>query len=172
MELLVTVWTTIKETMAEDWFKGFLVMIGVIVAITSIASARTIARRKQTADLMFGTRADDNLSKGYKCLQRLHTAPDSNMRSFASDEKSNSDDANSIRYVLNHWERVFVGVRQGIYDEKMLREANYNTVIRVWAQAKPYIEAVREAEQKPTYYQCLESAARRWKKNPLKLIKK
>ncbi|MGY2258147.1 DUF4760 domain-containing protein [Pseudomonas sp. SDO55104_S430] len=172
MEFLAAIFETCKATMAQEWFKGFMVMTGVIVAITSVVSARTIARRKQTADLMFGTRADDNLSNGYKCLQRLHTDPGSNMRSFASDDKSNSDDANSIRYVLNHWERVFVGVRQGIYDEKMLREANYNTVIRVWAQAKPYVEAVREAAQKPTYYQCLESAAKGWKKKPLKVIKK
>ncbi len=172
MDFFVACWTAIKATMAEDWFKGFMVMTGVIVAITSVVSARTIARRKQTADLMFGTRADENLNAGYRCLQKMHTGVDVNMRSLASNDKKDSDEANRIRYVLNHWERVFVGVRQGIYDEKMLREANYNTVIRTWAQAKPFVEAVRETEQKLTYYQCLEDAAKRWKKKPLKQIRK
>lgn len=172
MEFVTWLLEGIKGMLSAEWFKGAMVLTGVVVAISSVLSARTIARRKQTADLMFGTRADENLSDGYKCLQRLHTAHDSNIRSFASDEKQELPDAGQIRYVLNHWERVFVGVRQGIYDEKMLREANYNTVLRTWAQAKPYVEAVREKEQKPTYYQCLEDGAKRWKKNPLALIGK
>jgi|UPI000762D6F8 hypothetical protein len=171
METVAAIWMFFKECLSTEWFKGFMVMTGVVVAITSVVSARTIARRKQTADLMFGTRSDEKLSDGYKCLARLHNAADSNMRALAREDKRNSDEANEVRYVLNHWERVFVGLRQGIYDEKMLREANYNTVLKTWAQAKPYIEAVREAEQRQTYYQCLEFYAKRWRKKPLEVLK-
>lgn len=171
METVAAIWMFCKECLSTEWFKGFMVMTGVVVAITSVVSARTIARRKQTADLMFGTRSDQKLSDGYKCLARLHNAADANMRALAREDKRNSDEANEVRYVLNHWERVFVGLRQGIYDEKMLREANFNTVLKTWAQAKPYIEAVREAEQRQTYYQCLEFYAKRWKKKPLEVLK-
>lgn len=171
MEFVDIFWTALKGCLAAEWFRGFMIMTGVVVAITSVVSARTIARKKQTADLMFGTRSDEKLSDGYKCLARLHNAADSNMRALAREDKRNSDEANEVRYVLNHWERVFVGLRQGIYDEKMLREANYNTVLKTWAQAKPYIEAVREAEQRQTYYQCLELYAKQWKRKPLSLLK-
>ncbi|WP_085637981.1 MULTISPECIES: DUF4760 domain-containing protein [unclassified Pseudomonas] len=172
MDLLNALWCHIVDILSSEAFRGFMIMTGVVVAITSVISARNTARKKQTADMMFGTRSDDMLSEGYKCLQRLHNSDDSNIRALAKDGKKQSDDANQIRYVLNHWERIFVGLRQGIYDENMLREANYNTVLRTYAQARPYIEAVREEEQKNTYYQCLERAAKRWKKKPLVELKR
>jgi hypothetical protein len=171
MEWMVALWTALVGILGAEWFKGLIVLIGVVVAITSVLSARTIAQRKQTADLLFGTRADEKLSDGYKCLQRLHNAADTNMRALATPAKRESEEAHQVRYVLNHWERVFVGLRQGIYDEKMLRESNYNIVLKTWAQAKPYVEAVRESEQKLTYYQCLEKYAKRWKKRPLEILK-
>ncbi|MBC2659781.1 DUF4760 domain-containing protein [Pseudomonas sp. MSSRFD41] len=172
MELVLSFWGWLTELFGSKGFRGFLIMTGVVVAIASVISARNTARKKQTADLLFGTRSDEKLSDGYKCLQRLHNSDDANMRALTKEDKKNSEDANQIRYVLNHWERVFVGLRQGIYDEKMLREANYNTVIKTFNQARAYIEAVRELEQRPTYYQCLERAAKRWKRKPLAVLKK
>lgn len=171
MDFLNLIFSVLATILSAEWFKGLVISIGVIVAIVSVMSAKTTARRKQTADLMFGTRADEKLSQGYKRLAQLHNAEDANMRALAKDDKRNSDEANEVRYVLNHWERVFVGLRQGIYDEKMLREANYNTVLNTWAQAKPYIEAVRETEKKQTYYQCLERYAEQWKRKPLELLR-
>lgn len=172
MEYLSAAWAQLTLILGSEALKGFVILAGVVVAVTSVVSARVTARKKQTADLMFGTRADDRLTDGYRCLQRLHNADDSNMRALARDDKRNSDEANQVRYVLNHWERVFVGLRQGIYDEAMLRESNYNTVLRVYSQARPFIEAIREMSQTQTYYQCLERAAKRWRKKPLLILTK
>ncbi len=151
-------------------FANLAIGLGVLVAVVSVKSAHTTAKRKQTADLLFGTRADAELSKGYMRLQTLHNATDANMRSFAAPDRRNSIEANEIRYVLNHWERVCVGVKQGIYCEDMLREANYSTITDLYTHATPFIAAVREATHKNTYYQELESLAKRWKKRPLKVI--
>ncbi|PKF72696.1 DUF4760 domain-containing protein [Pseudomonas fluvialis] len=148
-------------------FANFVLATGVAVAIVSVLSAKSTAKRKQTADLMFGTRADAELTKGYKRLQALHNAPDANIRSFAKDDKRDSEEANDIRYVLNHWERICVGINQGIYCEKMLHEASYSTVMNLYAQANPFIAAIRESTGKHTFYQELESLAKRWEKKPL-----
>lgn len=110
--------SAIIEFLASELFRNLLVLTGVIVAIVSVLSAKATAKRKQTADLMFGTRSDQELSKGYRRLQALHNADDSNMRAYAREDRRESEEANEIRYVLNHWERICVGINQGIYCEK------------------------------------------------------
>lgn len=149
-------------------FGNAALAIGVLVAVKSVNSMKQTARRTQTAVLLFGTRSDEQLSKGYKRLQALHDSPDQNIRVFAKPEKRDSEEANDIRYVLNHWERVCVGINQGIYCEKMLREANHGTVTNLYDRAKPFIEAVRAEEGRQTYYQELQHFAERWKDKPLK----
>ncbi|DBA08374.1 DUF4760 domain-containing protein [Pseudomonas aeruginosa] len=159
--------SAIIEFLASELFRNLLVLTGVIVAIVSVLSAKATAKRKQTADLMFGTRSDQELSKGYRRLQALHNADDSNMRAYAREDRRESEEANEIRYVLNHWERICVGINQGIYCEKMLREANYSTVMKLYEQAEPFIRAIREIEKKKTFYQELEKLHSKWVKKPL-----
>ncbi|MCF5545084.1 DUF4760 domain-containing protein [Pseudomonas salomonii] len=158
--------------LASELFRNFLILIGVVVAITSIVSNKTTARRKQTADLLFGTRTDKALIEGYHRLRSLHDATDDNVRSYAQPEKRASDAANDIRYALNHWERISVGICEGIYDEEMLRKTNYSNVIALFEHAEPFIKGVREVSGKATYYQDLEAMVKRWEARPLKLNKK
>lgn len=50
--------SAIIEFLASELFRNLLVLTGVIVAIVSVLSAKATAKRKQTADLMFGTSPD------------------------------------------------------------------------------------------------------------------
>lgn len=152
---------------SSELVRNLLVLSGIIVAVVSVLSAKQTAKRKQTADLLFGTRSDDKLSAGYRMLQTLHNAPDKNIRIFATKDMNDSDEANRIRYVLNHWERVCVGMNQGIYDEAMLHESSYSTILNIYEQALPFIQAVRQNTRKDTYYQELECLVAKWKKKPL-----
>lgn len=153
--------------LSSELLRNMLVFLGIVVAVVSVVSAKLTAKRKQTADLLFGTRADAELSAGFKLLQKLHNATDTNIRVYAKKDKTDSEEANKIRYVLNHWERVCVGINQGIYDEKMLHESSYSTVMNLYAQASPFIQAVRENTGKDTYYQELECLYNSWKEKPL-----
>lgn len=159
--------SVILSFLGSELMRNFLVLSGIVVAVASVLSAKQTARRKQTADLLFGTRADTELSAGFKLLQKLHNATDTNIRVYAKKDKTDSEEANKIRYVLNHWERVCVGINQGIYDEKMLHEASYNTIINLYSQASPFIQAIRENTGKDTYYQELECLYNSWKEKPL-----
>lgn len=159
--------SVVLSFLSSELLRNLLVFSGIVVAVVSVISAKQTAKRKQTADLLFGTRADAELSAGFKLLQRLHNATDINIRVYAKKDKNDSDEANKIRYVLNHWERVCVGINQGIYDEKMLHESSYSTVIGLYSQASPFIQAVRENTGKDTYYQELECLYNSWKEKPL-----
>jgi len=137
-------------------------LFGVLVAVVSVLSARATAKKKQTADLLSSTRADEELVAGLRCLSELHNRPDANIRQYASDLKASSDEAKSIRYVLNHYEYVAVGLQSGIYDEGMLRRASHNTVVNLFTHARPFIEALREHKHRPSLYQEMQCMAEHW----------
>lgn len=145
--------------------QSVLILAGVIVAVVSIASARKTARKKQTADLLLSSRADKDLVNGLRCLARLDGAENENLGSYASRDKDDTDAAVAIRYVLNHWEYVCVGIQSDIYDEEMLKRASYNTVVRLFQCARPFIEKLRQNTGRPTLYQELEWLYNRWEKS-------
>ncbi len=154
--------------MSSEVTKTTGLFIGIVVAIVSVWSMRVVARKKQTADFLFLSRTDQKLLDGNKLLSELHTSEDKNMRSFACREKIDTDECVHIRYVLNHYERIAIGIQEGIYDEVMLKKASYTSVRKLHDQAKPFIDGVRDSENTKTYYQEFEWLVERWKKQPLK----
>ncbi len=90
------------------------------------------------------------------------------MKSFACKEQKDTRECEHVRYVLNHYERIAIGIQEGIYDEVMLKKASYTSVRKLHDQAKPFIDGVRENESTKTYYQEFEWLVERWKNKPLK----
>ena len=90
------------------------------------------------------------------------------MRAFAKSRKTNTRENKSIRYVLNHYEAISVGMQSGIYDEEMLRNTSYNTIVNLHKRAAPFIDAIREESGRVTLYQEFRWMAERWEKKPLK----
>lgn len=151
----------------SEGFRNLVIVLGVVVAVVSVVSARAIARKKQSADLLFDSRNDKELVEGMRLVSQLHEDTSVNMRCFAAKDKGGTTEAKAIRYVLNHYEYISVGIQAGIYDEQMLKEGSYNTVVRLYQRAKPFIEAVREVNNRETIYQEFQWLAKRWEETPL-----
>ncbi|CNJ18805.1 Uncharacterised protein [Yersinia aldovae] len=112
----------LKSILSSEITRNIGVFIGILVAVVSVWSAKVTARKKQTADFLFASRTDSKLIDGNKCLSELHVSDDKNMRSFANRAKFDTEENINIRYVLNHYERIAVGIQAGIYDEGMLKK--------------------------------------------------
>ncbi|OPA61754.1 DUF4760 domain-containing protein [Pseudomonas aeruginosa] len=162
MDNCVGFWACTGAVVGSEWFRSVSFLVGVSVAIISMLVVRQTAKRKQSADLLFASRADKELMAGLRCLLQLHNNPNSNIRKYADKAQSNTREAKSIRYVLNHWEYVSVGVQAGIYDERMLWNASYSTVTGLHRHARPFIDALREASGRHTVYQEIQWLAERW----------
>lgn len=162
---------SLSAFICSDVFKNATVFAGVIVAVISVLTARSLARKKQAADLLFSSRNDDMLQKGLKHIREHHDAEDKNIRALADDAKYESDVCTAIRYVLNHFEHVSIGIKADIYDEQMLKDGWYNLVIGVYKKTRPLVEAIREKKQSNTLLQEFEWLAKRWEASPLKVRK-
>lgn len=145
----------------ESVIYNALVGVGVIVAIVSVYAQRVTARKRESANLLFHSRADTKLQDGHKVVRDRFQSNDKNLQSLATDYET--DDARSVRYLLNHFETLSVGIQSGIYDEDMLKKCWCTMVITTYDQTHSLITALRSRDAK-TVYQEFEWLALRWKK--------
>lgn len=165
-------WGCTVEVLGSETFRNLSFLVGVGVAVASVLSAKSTARKKQAADMLLSSRCDQELMKGLRKLAVLHEDANVNMRAFGKKDQVDSEEAQSIRYVLNHWEYVSVGIQAGIYDEQMIKEASCGTVTKLFERALPFIAALREENARPTIYQEFEWLAKSWDASPLKSKKR
>lgn len=142
--------------------RNFAVIMGVVIAIWSLRTTIILARRKQSSDLVFSARNDESFVAGIRAL-RAHRAND-DVRLLAVHPGIKSDDAASLRYILNYFEALAVGARNGIYDEKILYLNYRTTLIHVFDAAMPFIREIRVSQDNATLYKELGWLAMRWKR--------
>lgn len=152
---------------------NIIVLIGVIVAVVTIIYNVRTAKKTQTAAFLFESRKDKDYVGSLHVLKKAHKSGKS-FRSYVipPDGQTVSDeemaDRRQFQYILNFYERVAVSIRQGIYNEEMIKRTSYTTVIETWDTAEPLIKAIREKINSETTYQEFEWLALRWKKKKLK----
>jgi len=115
--------------------------------------------------VIFEGKKDTELQKALRLIVGIHEG-DTNIASFAKKAKIDSDESKSIRYALNHFESMAVGISSGTYDENTIKSSQFTTVTKLYERTKTYIDVIR-AEGSSTYYQEIECLACSWKENPL-----
>jgi hypothetical protein len=93
---------------------------------------------------------------------------DTNIASFAKAAARETEEAKNIRYALNQYEYICVGIEQDVYDEEVFRGAMYSTFVKFYDRAKPFIDEARRTAGRDTIYQEFECVACRWKHKPLR----
>jgi hypothetical protein len=167
MEWLATLGGAVSAMLAEEAFRGTMIGAGVIVAVVSVLTARAVASKKQTADLLFASRGDDKLQRGCNIVRTLRDEPTKNMRTLINDVAHKAD-VGDILYMLNHFESVSVGLQHGIYSEPMLKDAWHTILVQTYDCAAPLVQSLRDKYGKPTIFQHYELLVQRWKAAPLK----
>lgn len=160
-------WDCLGVSLGSGVTHSLLLLLAVVVAVISVRSAKATARRKQSADLLLHNRKDAELVKALRCVAELHDKGDGSIRGLANKGSATTDQSQLIRYALNHWEYVSVGVQAGIYDEDMLLKASFNTVVTLHKNVSPFIDGLREIHGRDTLYQEFRWLATRWEEKGL-----
>lgn len=148
-------------------------MVGLSAIVAFIGVSRTLKETRRqhcdraTLDYIMGRNKDDRFLSCFKIARKLDLEEGFDMKSLATAEKSSDPDAEDIRYILNQYEYLAVGIKNNIYNEKMLKESIFSTTINLFKSTKPFIEAVNERIVKDggkgSAYCEFEALARRWK---------
>mgnify|MGYP003604857631 CR=1 FL=1 len=84
--------TSVTSQLASEAFRNLLLMTGVLVAIISVIKVQSTAKKKQTADLMFGCRMDEQLRLGNEMVAAMHD-PAGSIKDLLKPDKVDGDEA-------------------------------------------------------------------------------
>jgi len=71
----------------------------------------------------------------------------------------------SFRLILNHYEFVAAGLRNGDFDEKLLRDTERSAFVNLFKECQEYIYKQRDGRKRRALYEHLEWVYERWETN-------
>lgn len=149
------------------WCQTLVLLIAAVVAYMALRNSRAIERRKAAISSIMGARRDSQLTTCIRRVAQLHEG-DQSIAVFARKDKIDTPEAKSIRYALNYYECVAVGIFEDIYDEEILKSGVFSTVVKLYDRTKPFIDELRSVNNRTTTFQEFECLACKWKNDPLK----
>lgn len=128
---------------------------------------RNLSRKQHTFNALLQASFNDRYHKELGVMRphfRKGVLPDIKKR----DEEDTLRD--SLVFILNHYEFLAAGIRNGDISEKLLRDSERGTVIKIFEVSHKYIATVREERNRATHFEHLEWLFVRWKEKPPSLL--
>jgi hypothetical protein len=79
-------------------------------------------------------------------------------------EKGGEQEA--FRLVVNYYEFIAAGLRNGDFDEQLVRDCMFGQLTEVYGHSKEFIQSVRDSRGRQTIHEHLAWLHRRWKTDP------
>ena len=140
--------------------------IALLVAYVARLTQRRVARQQQTIQMLMNSLWDEDFIKDWRLFNRIigdqnQVMKDMEKWSIGRDkrrrgewqaltaaERTEIEEADTkvavVRQCLNHYELVSIGIREGIYDEKIYRRWYNQSVIRDWVATRVVIDLFRK----------------------------
>lgn len=165
---------------ASTWFflnNSFGFVLTATIAAVAILHNDKMSRRRATIDLILSRNQDDDLKKSDETMSKLE---EKKLRELAIKLKSSAYDGindpdelelqqiSSILEVLNWYEFVATGVREGAFDYKIFHRNRHTLTVRDWDKLEPFVNQLRLNEDKNTFFKEFAWLAYNFKKYPLK----
>lgn len=141
-------------------------VITAILAVWAIITQRVVSRRVATLEYIARVESDEDLIKARNEFIAL-TSDDDNILKFADPSKFTSDEAHSIRLVLNEREQLAVGIQFGVLDKHYIRRYSRGIILKDFRLAAPFIYKLRALYDNPAIYHEFEDLARSLEANKM-----
>lgn len=129
--------------------------------------SRTLSKKQHTINVILSANFNDEFLK-----KREKIAP------YVKDKKcpkeiingENPDLKAVFRDILNHYEFVSAGLRNGDFDEKLIKDSEKSTYISLFECCEDYIWSLRNNRDRMSIYEHLEWLHHRWQKKPPNIL--
>ena len=147
LERLCDVWGFLKDIPLS--VVGFF---GVIAAVVGIAVSRKTARQQATLEFMNEYSDSSKVSEGIRLIREIQDdqpATDDVLRAIDNPvgQENNEKRAHAL-FVLNKFEILAVGLKQKIYDRKMVEDFWGHDIKKFFELSEPIISHIRKEDAK------------------------
>jgi hypothetical protein len=125
--------------------------------------ARSLSRKQHTVSTMlqasFNKDFQEMASKIRPYLKK-GKCPDNDLT------PENEQTRDAFRRVLNHYEFIAAGIRNGDFDERLVRDSERGTILLLFKTCRQMIYKIRDDRSRLSIYEHLEWLNRRWAEKP------
>jgi len=143
------------------------ILIGAGLATTgwlyAARRARTLAKKQHTINVILQANFNEKFLHSRAAIaphMKLGKCPDDVL------DGTNEELKGHFRDILNHYEFVSAGLRNGDFDEKLIKDSEKSTYVNLYACTEKYIWSLRDNRNRMSIYEHLEWVHRRWGTNP------
>jgi hypothetical protein len=177
-------------SLVKPWIAPATVLVSAsaasFFAYTAIKSNRQLTKKSSTMKFIMDRSRDDNFVKSFDVIRRIDNDRNTDIRFYADKkdylglienenkeaekkklaiEKGKHDSGvKCLNYLLNQYEYMAVGIKKGIYDEELLKDASRSSTVAAYKITQPFILGIREnlSSPRPTAYTEFEELSKRW----------
>lgn len=125
---------------------------------------RSLSRKQHTINVMLQASLNKEMRDALGAV-----APMLRLRQCAPDLPTNEERADlwkAVRLLLNHYEFVAAGLRNGDFYERLVKDSERGTIIAIAATCEQLIFQLRDTRARQSTYEHLEWLRTRWEKKP------
>jgi hypothetical protein len=148
------------------WAQTVVLAISAGGALWIVRARGTQEKRRATVDLISHQKRDEKLEAARTLMHKLHDDGEKNLAKFLL--TTDSKEFQSILLVLNAYEFVAAGIRQGALDEKTYKRLRCYNLMKDWDALCGFVLEFRRIKGFKTLFQDFQWLNERWVKNPLK----
>jgi hypothetical protein len=152
------------------WVQTFAFIISAVAAILIIIYSKRQESRRATIDLVLHQTSDQEFKDTRKKIKKMHESKDQNFSKYL--DQPDSEEYRLIMFMLNSYEFVAGGVREGAFDENSLKRMRYSTTLTDWRAFHSFIHEFNRRRDSETFFQDFEWLCKRWEDNPLVVDKR
>lgn len=148
-------------------------VVSAMAGVAVIYHNGKLAKQRALIDLIMQQRADAALNEAFRKVYQL-ASDDTERLSRYVDSNNHDEEYRAARAailkVLNTQEFVAVGIRLGVFDEKVYKQLQCSNVLKIWNATSGFVHELRKKEKHNTIFQDLEALALKWEKDPIQRI--
>lgn len=153
-----------------NWLRDIPLIAGILLAavlatigwIYTARRARTLSRRQHTFNALLTVSCNSQYQEASNRLRPMIRAK--NIPEVPLDGQNQIRD--DLTMLLNHFEFLAAGLRNGDIAERLLKDSERGTIIGLYEASEPFIQRVRDTRQRQAIFEHLDWIYRRWKEKP------
>jgi len=124
--------------------------------------ARALSRKQHTVSVMLQASFNKEFRDAMVTISKASKAgPCPNLELMEHQEQ-----LLAVRFVLNHYEFLSAGLRNGDFDERLVHDSQRGTILRIFQFSEGHIYGLRKSRDQLSLYENLEWLRIRWTKKP------
>jgi len=149
------------------WIQTGAIALSAFGAIAILYNNSHQAKKRATIDLVLHENSNEEIQESKRKIRKCHDDNTDFTQMSGKDHKDNPM-REHIKVVLNNYEFISAGIKEGAFDEEIYKRTKRSIIIRDWKALAAYITALRQQQDNDKLYSEFQWLAERWQQSKIK----